>query len=67
MQANPVDVVGLDKFRCRSAVDGARNDERRALDLFDRVHVVLDDRVDERLREAVRDRNHHMQAGALDG
>ena len=66
MHGDPTKLVSLDQVGCWHVVDCAGNDERRALDLFDRIHVVLDHRVHERLGEAVRDGDHNMETGALD-
>mmetsp|Transcript_14218 Transcript_14218/g.36884 ORF Transcript_14218/g.36884 Transcript_14218/m.36884 type:complete len:244 (-) Transcript_14218:2652-3383(-) len=61
------DLVHLQELCGRRTKNGLPNDERRALELLDRVGVTHDDRVDERVVEAVRRAQHHVKRRALDG
>lgn len=54
------------KTRSRSKQKGPGNDEAAAFNLFNGVDVIDDDRVNDRLREAVGSGHHYMQFGAVD-
>ena len=56
----------LDQQGDRFLVHRRHHDQGAALHLVDEVHVVLHNRVYDRLVEAVRGRDHHVEAGVLD-
>jgi len=63
--SDALNVLLYDELHWWPLLDAACHDQRRALHLLDRVNVILDHRIDQRLVEAVRGSDHDVQLCAI--